>query len=272
MERNAQYPLTLKLDPRDGRVRLSQVKRLVTDSLKVLNALASDLAATENHGFQFEVVGSSVGSFNMDLRAMAAEPPPFEPELVFQVLTEDLASIRSGSFRPDLTGRLLSEYDSLVRSLGSMAADVEFRFRDHFVIIDASFRAAFEGAVKESVAEYVTVVGFVDAVNAHTPPFAFYLYPKSETEGRIECRFPAELRPAVAESLKARDVVRVTGRGMFRPVGLVPYRVDVTAPPERLEWDPVRLRRLVHAFALVPAGRTASEVIEENRRAAGLES
>jgi hypothetical protein len=273
MERSSpRKALSLRLDPSSGRVQLFQVRRLVVGVLRTLNSVASDLSQDENHGLNFEVVGSSVASFHLDLLATATEPlPPFDPAVVFETLTDDLASVRLKSFRPDLTGRLLSEYEGLVRSLGSMEASVELRFLDRRVVLDESFRVGFESAVKESVAEEVSVVGFVDAVNAHTQPFAFFLYPKSQTEGRIECRFPDGMRAAVAESLKARDVVRVQGKGMFRPVGLAPYRVDVTAAPERLVCDIERLRRLVGSFSLVPPSGTVEETLQLNRRAAGLE-
>ena len=101
---------------------------------------------------------------------MVAEGAPVEPEQVVSTFTSDLSDIRKQSYRADLTPGLTRHYRALVTSLKDAGAVVEYAHgRDH-VVVDDAFRRSFEVALKERVVEDVSVVGHLDAVNAHKAP------------------------------------------------------------------------------------------------------
>ena len=168
----------------------------------------------------------------------------------------------------DLTPGLTRHYRALVTSLKDVGAVVEYvHGRDH-VVVDDAFRRGFEVALKERVAEDVSLVGHLDAVNAHRAPFTFYVYPKLEEGDRVECHFQPEMLQLVAELLK--KTVRVAGTGYFAPVGIYPLRMEVREAPRALAWDPSILRSYVGTLRLVPKGMSVSDYLEANRKAAGF--
>jgi len=135
-------------------------------------------------------------------------------------------------------------------------------------VVDDAFRRSFEVALKERVAEDISIVGCLDAINAHKAPFTFSMYPKLEDADRVECRFPPEMLEEIAKLLK--KTVKAEGRGYFAPVGIYPLRVEVYRVPRVLAWDPATLRSYVGRLALVPQGMSAREYVEKNRMVAGL--
>lgn len=260
--------LDVKLRIGDRRVRLAQLKE-VTDRLqRTLSALANQLAGGATAGIDFEIVEAAVGSLSLGLVAVAEEGAAVEPEHLVSTFTSDLANIRKQSYRADLTPGLTRHYRALVTSLKDAGAVVEYvHGRDH-VVVDDAFRRGFEVALKERVAEDVSLVGHLDAVNAHRAPFTFYVYPKLEEGDRVECHFQPEMLQLVAELLK--KTVRVAGTGYFAPVGIYPLRMEVREAPRALAWDPSILRSYVGTLRLVPKGMSVSDYLEGNRKAAGF--
>lgn len=266
--REAGATLNVKLRIGDERIKLAQLKELSTQLQRALSAVASDLADSTTPGIEFEIVAAGVGSLSLALTAVAEEGSNIDPEKVLSTFTEDLAHIRRQSYRPDLTAGLTKHYRVLVTCLGSVGAVVEYGHGPDLVVVDESFRKGFEVALKERVAEDVSVVGYLDAINAHRAPYTFYLYPKLEDIDRVECRFPARMLESVAGLLK--QTVKVEGTGHFAPVGIYPLRIEVAHEPRSLAWDPGVLRTLVGSLALVPDGMSASDYLQRNREAAGL--
>lgn len=260
--------LEVKLRIGEGRVKLVELKELTDRLQRTLAALASHLADSPTPGIDFEIVEAAVGSLSLGLRAVAEEGAPVDPERVLATFTADLADIREQSYRPDLTPGLTKHYRSLVACLAAGGAVVEYTHAGHHIVVDDAFRKGFEVALKERVAEDVSVVGHLDAINAHKAPFTFYLYPKLEEADRVECRFAADMLEEIAKLLKKS--VKVEGTGHFAPVGIYPLRIDVYRAPSVLSWDPAILRSYMGKLSLVPKGMTASEYIESNRKAAGL--
>jgi hypothetical protein len=221
--------LDVKLQIGEGAVKLVQLKELSTQLQRALAAVANNLADSTTSGIDFEIVEAGVGSLSLGLRAVAEEGATLEPERVIATFTEDLARIRQQEYRPDLTTGLTRHYRALVTCLSGVGAVVEYGRGSKRVVVDEAFRRGFEIALKERVAEDVSVVGYLDAVNAHRAPYTFYLYPKLEDIERVECRFAAELLQAVAGLLK--KTVKVEGTGHFAPVGIYPLRIDVDREP-----------------------------------------
>lgn len=267
-DREAGATLDVRVRIGEARVKLAQLKELSTQLQRTLAAVASDLADSTTPGVDFEIVDAGVGSLSLALRAVAEEGATVEPERVISTFTEDLAHIRQQSYRPDLTTGLTKHYRALVTCLGPVGAVVEYVHGPERVVVDESFRKGFEVALKERIAEDVSVVGYLDAVNAHRAPYTFYLYPKLEDIERVECRFPAEMLQSVAGLLK--QTVKVEGTGHFAPVGIYPLRIEVDREPRSLTWDPGVLRSFVGNLALVPDGMSLSDYLQRNREAAGF--
>jgi hypothetical protein len=260
--------LEVKLRVGVGPVKLSQLKEFSDRLQRTLVALAGQLAGEASSGIDFEIVRASIGSLSLALRGVAQEGVTLDPDEVVSTFTSDLAQIRERSYRPGLTPGLARQYRGLVACLRGADAVVEYSASGAQVIVDEAFRAGFEVALRERVAEDVSVVGYLDAVNAHKAPFLFYLYPKLAEGGRIECQFAPELLDAVAGMLK--KTVRVKGRGYYAPVGIYPLRLEVQDAPRLLAWEPAILRSYVGHLSLVPHGMTASDYLQRNREAAGL--
>jgi hypothetical protein len=260
--------LDVKLRIGDKRVKLGQLKELTDRLQRTLAALANQLAGSATAGIDFEIVEAAVGSLSLGLVAVAEEGAAVEPEHLVSTFTSDLLDIRKQSYRPDLTPGLTRHYRALVTYLKDLGAVVEYAHGREVVVIDDTFRKSFEVALKERVVEDVSVVGHLDAVNAHKEPFTFYLYPKLEEADRVDCHFPAEMLQLVAGLLK--KTARVTGTGHFAPVGIYPLQIEAREVPRALAWDPSILRSYVRTLPLVPKGMSVSDYLERNRKAAGL--
>lgn len=250
-------------------VKLFHLRKLTDRLQRALRALASELAGSAAPGVEFEIVKASVGSLTLGLRAVAEEASLVQPQLVLATFALDLAQIHEQSYRPDLTSGLTRHYRALVTCLSEEAAIVEYRYGSRRVVVDQDFRQRFEIALRERVAEDVSVVGFLDAVNVHKVPFTFYLYPKLEGADRIECRFPAEMLQVVAGFLN--KTVKVEGTGYFAPVGIYPLRMELRQAPAMLSWDPALLRAYVGKLSLVPKGLAVDEYVQRNREESGFE-
>lgn len=249
-------------------VRLAHLRELSAQLHRTLAAVANHLADNAILGIDFEIVQVGVGSLSLVIRAIAEAGATVRPEVVISTFADDLIHIREQAYRADLTTGLTRQYRNLVTCLASAGAVVAYGHGAQHVVVDAGFRQGFEAALKERVAENTSVVGYLDAVNAHKPPYTFYLYPKLEELERIECRFPIELLGKVAALLK--QTVRVEGTGHFAPVGIYPLRVEVEREPRPLTWDPAVLRSFVGKLALVPEGMRVDAYLQRNREAAGF--
>jgi hypothetical protein len=260
--------LDVKLRIGAKRVKLAELKEVTSRLQRALAGLATQLAGQAKPGIDFEIAEAAVGSLSLGLVAVADEGAPVEPERVVSTFTSDLSSIRRQSYRADLTPGLTRHYRALVTCLKDTGAVVEYSHGKDEVIVDDEFRRGFDVALKERVAEDVSVVGHLDAVNAHKKPFTFYLYPKLEEADRVDCHFPPEMLQLVAGLLK--KTVKVAGTGYFAPIGIYPLRMDVRPEPQFLVWDPSILRSHVGTLSLVPEGMSVRDYLERNRKAAGL--
>lgn len=262
--------LRVRLRPADDYARLADLKEVTQQLQQTLAAVEKGIARDGEAAISYAVVEAEVGSLTLGLQPVAPPDYDIDPTQVVATFAADLVDIRHQTYRSGLTTGLARHYLSLVRALASSGTTVEYEFRDQRVAVDSTFRQGFEVALRERVAEDVTLVGLLQAVNAHQHPFRFNLYPKLPGAEGIECRFPPEMLPAVAELLKSDAVVRVNGTGHFLPIGTYPHRLDVSEEPIPLPFDAELLRSYVHRLLLVPAGLTAAEYLHRNREAAGL--
>ncbi len=261
--------LRVKIQTNDKAVLLGDLKELSYHLQQTLNAVARNLARTDNPNISYEIVEAAMGSLNFALRAVAAKETELDPDESFDVFTSDLENIRLNNYRPAITATLIGYYRSLVRTLSKENAIVQYQYANKIVQIDGNFRESFNVVLKESIAEDITVSGNLDEVNAHKSQFSFNLYPKLGGE-RIMCLFPNEMLSTIADMLKRKSVVQATGKGHFAPVGLYPTRLEVLSLPKELPFHPDRLRSYVHAFDLFGPDITAEEYLQRNREAAGI--
>jgi hypothetical protein len=266
-ERTSSGSLNVRLRTPEKRVTLAQVWRLADRFQRALSELASQLAGDSDSQVVFEVTEAKVGSLDLAVRAVALAPVAPDPDTVLATFAEDLDWIRNQRFRPGMTAALLSTYQKLVRDFTTRQETIEISYRDQAVKIDKQYEVSLEVALKEKVASEIVIAGYLDAVLAHKPPFAFYLYPKLDQAHRIECRFPEALRAAVADVLKQRSVVRVSGTGYFGPIGIYPNRIDVDQAPERLAWNPEAFLALLGSLPIVPKGVSVADFLDRSRRA-----
>jgi hypothetical protein len=237
---------------------------------KTLLALARNITEDENPDVEFELVDASTGSLNLKVRAVTNEPDEIEPDKFLSTFADDLSSIRRETYRPGLTSGLLKRYTSLIRTLGNDAAEISFTYADKSVLVDGNFREGFRVATKARRAEDVTVTGTLEVVNAHRQPPIFHLYPKLAIRERIECEFSTEMLPTVADILKRKNIIQVTGRGFYPPVGIYPLRIEVNKAPRELVFDRDALRGAVQSIDLLQPGVSVSEYVQRNREAAGI--
>ena len=251
-------------------VKLAELKEVAQQLQQTLSAVETNLAHDGEAAIGYAIVEAEVGSLTLGLQPVAPEGAPVDPSEVVSIFASDLVGIRYQSYRPSLTPGLAKRYLSLVRSLSGSGTAVEYAYRDQQVTVDSSFRQGFEIALRERVAEDVVVTGLLEAVNAHREPFRFSLYPKLPRAEAVDCRFPREMLSAIAELLKLKAIVRVSGRGYFLPIGSYPSRLEVREQPVPMPFDPELLRSYIHRLNLVPAGLTVQEYLRRNREAAGL--
>jgi len=262
--------LRVRLVAADEHVTLAELKGVAQQLQRTLSAVETNLAHDGEAAIGYAIVEADVGSLTLGLQPVAPEEALPDPGEVVSTFASDLVDIRHQSYRPGLTPGLARRYLSLVRSLSGSGTTVEYAYRDRQITVDTSFRQGFEVALRERVAEDVVLTGVLEAVNAHREPFQFRLYPKLPGAEAVECRFSREMLPAVAELLKLKAVVRVSGRGYFLPIGSYPSRLDVSEQPVAMPFDPALLRSYIRRLSLIPAGLTVQEYLRRNREAAGL--
>lgn len=254
----------------DKLLRLNDMQSFLRNLQTALDEVAQDLSQTEEHGVSYEIAEAHVGSFALTLRAVGSQFAKANPVECLSVFSSDIQGVAHQRFRPGISSQLLRSYTSLVRTLGSINATVSIQYRQSAILIDRQFRESVRNTWKERVADNVTVTGNLDAVNAHGGQYMFYLYPKLEHAGRIDCVFHPEMLATVAELLKRKQLVKVTGRGHFGPIGMYPFKVEVDSIPTELIPNGPRLRSYVGGLELVPKGLTAAEYLKRNREAIGF--
>jgi len=263
--------LRVHLHAPDVYAKLADLKKVTQQLQQTLAAVERCLTQESETAIGYAIVEAEIGSLTLGLQPVAPKDYRLDPGEVVATFATDLVDIRRQSYRPGLTTGLARNYLSLVRTLASSGTTVEYDFRDRHIAVDKTFRQGFESALRERVAEDVTLTGLLQAVNAHRLPFRFILYPKLPGAESIECHFRTEMLPTVAELLKRGAVIRVNGRGHFLPIGSYPYRLDnISEDPVPLPFDPGVLRSYVRRLSLIPAGLTAHEYLRRNREAAGL--
>jgi len=251
-------------------LRLNDMQSFMRTLQTALDEVAQDLSQTEEHGVSYEIAEAHVGSFALSLRAVGSQFAKANPAECLSVFSSDIRNVAQQRYRPGISSQLLRSYTALVRTLSPINATVTIQYRESAVLIDRQFRETVRNAWKERVSDNVTVTGNLDAVNAHGGQYMFYLYPKLEHAGRVDCIFNPSMLHAVAELLKRKQLVKVTGRGHFGPVGMYPFKVEVNDLPTELIPNGPRLRSYVGGLELVPKGLTASEYLQRNRKAMGF--
>jgi hypothetical protein len=269
-ERTSAKSLDLRLRTRGVSVTLADVRRLAGRCHRALADLASHLAVGDDAAMRFDVTKANVGSLSLEVHAVAEAPDSPDPDAVLSTFTSDMAGISQGRFRPGLTAALLSTYERLAKDFTNANEILEIRCGDQAVTVNAEYEVGLAAALKEKIATGIELTGYLDAVIAHRPPFAFYLYPKLEPNHRIDCRFPPALRSSVAELLKDRSLVRVVGTASFGPIGIYPIRMDIEDRPERIDWNPAALIALLGALPIVPKGESAEIFLAARRKESGL--
>lgn len=261
--------LHVRLRPQGKHVTLDELREVARNLQRVLTSLGENLCESEHCDIAYEITNASVGSLVLALKPVASDATPIEPTEVLRTFTSDLNDIGDQKFRPTMTTELSREYLALVRTLGGSDSIVEYSFEQNRVHIDPAFRGSFEVALKERVTKDAVVIGSLDAITVHKR-YVFYLYPKLERSGRIECRFPTEMLDHIAGLIE--HTVEVRGSGHYGPVGLYPSKIDVSSLPRVLSCDEELLRSSVGKMKLVPKGMTAAQYLVKNREAAGLGS
>ncbi len=251
-------------------LRLNDMQSFMRHLQAALDEVAQDLGQTEEHGVTYEIAEAHVGSFALTLRAVGSQLAKANPVECLSVFSSDIQGVAQQRFRPGISAQLLKSYTSFVRTLSPINATVKIQYRQSAILIDKQFRDTVRNTWKERVAENVTVTGNLDAVNAHGGQYMFYLYPKLEHAGRVDCVFNPEMLATVAELLKRKQLVKVTGRGHFGPVGMYPFKVEVDSLPTELIPNGPRLRSYVGGLELIPKGLTAAEYLQRNREAIGF--
>ena len=254
-------------------VLLDEVKTLTSHLQRTLDAVArnlNSLSESDKTGIDYYIVEAKIGSLGFSILA-APTQGSIDPNVVMATFTEDLKTIHSRHYRPTLSPDLLKSYKGLVRALGESHTQISYTYNQTQVVIDDVFRGAFEFAARDRRAGVLSVVGKIEGLNAHRSPHFFSLYPKLNTSVRIECRFPHGLLGVVADNIKHKRLVEVTGEAYFAPVGIYPTLIEVTTAPSALDYNPTALRQHVRSLALVPSNMTAGEFLQQNREVAGIE-
>ena len=251
-------------------LKLSDVQTFLSNLQSALEEVAQDLSQTTEHGVSYEIAEAHVGSFALALRAVGSQFTKVNPVECFSVFSSDIQEVAQHRYRPGMSTQLLKSYTSLVRTLGSIDATIAIQYQEQAILIDKRFRDVVRNTWKERIADNVTVTGNLDAVNVHGGQYMFHLYPKLEHAGRIDCIFNPEMLHTVAELLKHKHLVKVSGRGHYGPIGMYPFKIDIASLPAPLVPDGPRLRSYVGSIELVPKGLTASEYLQRNREAMGF--
>jgi len=255
-----------------GPVILRELHELTKHLQSTLTAVSRDLSDLQDAHIDYEITHAETGSLALGLRPIPPDKDRIDPHRVLETFTHDIEDIQANRFRASMTPRLTQKYHSLIRTVSAEDAVVEYRYKQCSIAVDSAFRARFDVALKERVAEDVQIVGHLDALDAHRKSYRFYLYPKFVVQGRIEwrieCRFPTALLSQIVGLIK--KTVKVRGKGFFAPVGLYPLRVESTEAPVPLNCDADLLRSYVRKMNLVPSDMTVAEYLQRNREAAGF--
>ena len=235
-----------------------------------LRGLARSVSKTPTPEITYEIARARVGSLHLAIQPTSRVfGPQYLGDLCKQ-FTSDIRDVGKASQRPDMEPDVYRNYLRMIRCLGKLDATVELSYGRQRVVIDPQFRESVEVHRKERVSQDITIRGTVEGVDTHGKYFSFYLYPKLEAQGRVECIFVADQLPVVADMLKHRRLVSVTGTGYFGPVGLYPHRIEVSQVRQVPETSIHKAQALKRSSNIVPKGMTIQEYIQQNREAAGF--
>lgn len=258
------------LKPTQTYATLSQLKDIGSQLQRTLNAVARNLSGDINAYVEGDITEANIGSLSLALRTSVPAFVDIDPDIVCDTLVRDILDVSTQRFRTGMTPILLKQYKTLICTLKSSRVRVEYRYAEHEIVIDDNFRRGFEAASKERQSGNIEIIGRIEALNIHVSRNQFRLYPKQPNSDGIHCEFSPHFLDSIADVLKRKEIVRVTGMGYFAPVGLYPLRIVLTQAPESLEFNAAALRSQLRRVALVPSGMSAEEYLRINREAAGF--
>jgi hypothetical protein len=267
---NAGDLLRIEVKAGSGLLKLNDIQSFMRNLQTALDEVAQDLSKTQEHGVSYEIAEAHVGSFALTLKAVGSEFVKVNPPECLSVFSSDIKNIPQQKFRPGISSQLLRSYTSLARTLNSINATIQIQYQDSITVIDKQFRENVRNTWKERISDNITVTGNLDAVNAHSGQYMFHLYPKLEHVGRVDCVFNRDMLSDIAELLKRKQLVKVTGRGHFGPVGMYPFKIEIDSLPTELSVNGPRLRSYVNGLEIVPKNLSASEYLQRNREAMGF--
>lgn len=270
-DKRSKLPLNIYLKPTQPYAKLSHLKDIGSQLQKTLNAVARNLTDNKDAYVDGDITEAVIGSLSLTLQTSVPSFVNVDPDTVCGTFLRDILDVRSQRFRPDMTPTLLQQYKTLINTLKSSHVEVKYRYADLEILIDDNFRRGFESASKERQAYDIEIVGRIEALNIHVEPHQFKLYPKYPNAEGILCQFSSVLLDPIADVLKRKEIVRVTGTGHFSPVGLYPLRIQLTKVPEPLTFNAEKLRSSIRQMDLVPLGMTPDEYLQSNRRATGFD-
>lgn len=269
-DKHSKQLFNVYLKPPQTYAKLSQLKDIGNQLQRTLNAVARNLTDNKDAYVEGDIAEATVGSLGLALRTSVPSFIEVDPDTVCDTLARDILDVRAQRFRPGMTPALLQQYRTLINTLKSSHVRVEYRYAEHEIVIDDDFRRSFEAASKERQAGNIEITGRIESLNIHIEPNQFRLYPKQPNAEGILCQFSTYLLDPIADVLKRKEIVRVTGTGYFAPVGLYPLRIILTKAPEPLVFNVEALRSYLRKTSLVPPGMTSEEYLQANREAAGF--
>ena len=263
--------LKIHINPPGGNAKLFELKVLADQVQRTLDAVARNLAKDPKAKVDADVSGATIGSLHLMIQPAIADSFAVNPDQICRTLIEDINNVEHQRYRPDMTLALLQQYKALVNMFRNSHIQVQLSHGIDDVTIDDDFRSMFRASTKEKIANKVDIIGRIEALNIHSIPYEMKLFPATPDTDYIPCRFENELLDTIADLIKNKSLVRVTGTGYYAPVGIYPLRLELTSAPAPLLFDLDQLRSYARNVNLVPAGMSATEFLTANRKAAGLE-
>lgn len=157
----------------------------------------------------------------------------------------------------------LTAYKSLVAYNGTSIQETIIKRDDEILSLSRTLPEAIERLLGPDIFEEGSITGKLDAINLHTFPNSFTVYPPVRLP-KLKCVFPKELRE---DAVRAVDrYVQVYGRMKFKKRDSFPYEmqvreIEVFRPSEELP----TLRSLRGIAPDATGGKTATDFIRDNR-------
>ncbi len=190
-----------------------------------------------------------------------------KPELVINRFLAGVQQINDTNTGPeDFDYEALQSFSHLTYLVGKGVSQIRIFNSDDTLnlALTAPLAPKVEKILGPDLIEYGAVTGTLEAINLHSTPNVFYLYP-TIGRGRIRCIFPVTLRAAAVGALG--NYVEVYGRLKFKLSGARPYEVEVNEIeiyPDEDELPKLSDLRGIDPDIL-PQGKSSQEYLEEIR-------